>query len=62
VFPGGEQQLSRPLNDFTHGLDGVDEQIEDHLLQLDPISQNGRQVTRKMSLYRDATSLRFAAR
>ena len=34
---------SRPLIDFTHGLDGVDEQIEDHLLQLDPISQNGRQ-------------------
>ena len=40
IFPGPDPQLSRPLVDSTHGFDGVDDQIENHLLQLDSISKN----------------------
>ena len=46
IFPRADQQLSRPLADSTHGFDGVDDQIENHLLQLDPISQNERHFLR----------------
>jgi hypothetical protein len=36
----GDEQLSRPFRDRAHCLDGVDDEIEDHLLQLDAIALN----------------------
>jgi len=33
-------QLARSLGDLTHRFDGVPDQVEDHLLQLNPIPPN----------------------
>ena len=38
-----DQQLALPLGDRRHGLNGVDRQIDDDLLELDPIADHWRQ-------------------
>ena len=58
---GADQQLSRPLADAAHRFDGVDDQVEDHLLQLDSISLNERQALRELRLHRDAVLHHFAS-
>ena len=64
-FPGPNQQLSWTLAGSTHGFDGVHDQIENHLLQMDSVCQNERHVIRELSLQRDTrfrcTSLRASA-
>jgi hypothetical protein len=47
-------QLSRPLLDAVHRFNSVDDQVEDHLLQLHPISTNEWQAVRAFCLHRDA--------
>src|SRR5262249_48904945 len=42
-----------PLRNFAHRLDGVEDQIENYLLQLDSISSNERQALRELRLHRD---------
>ena len=37
-----DQQFPRSFAHLAHGLDGVEDQVEDHLLQFDPISLNRR--------------------
>ena len=59
-FRGADQQLSRPLADAAHRFDGVDNQVEDYLLQLDSISLNERQALRELRLQRDAVLRKFA--
>src|SRR5215471_17481278 len=43
-------------------MDGVDDQIKEHLLQLSPVSLNGRHSLRKMRLHRDAVFHCFSTR
>ena len=45
---------------LAHGLDGVEDQVEDHLLQFDPVSLNQRQALGEFRLHRDAVLRRFA--
>src|SRR5262249_56592875 len=40
---------------------GVDDQVQDHLLQLDSISLNERQAVRQLSLHRNTVLRRFAS-
>ena len=40
--PGADQRFSRAVTVAAHRLQGVDDQVEDHLLQLNPISLNER--------------------
>ena len=44
----------------AHCLDGVDDQVEDHLLQLHPVSLNERQTLRECCRHRDAVLRRLA--
>ena len=59
VLARGNRELTRSVSEAAHGLDGIDEQIHDHLLQLDPIRCNQSQVFRKPSLQPDAILLHF---
>src|ERR1700737_4173601 len=64
---GGDQQLSRPFQDRAHCLDSVDDEIEDNLLQLYPISFDEWQTLQELAtppefcLCRRAILLSFAA-
>src|SRR6516225_6614541 len=49
-FPGAYSELPRTLASSSHGFDGVDQEIENHLLQLDSISQDERQVIGELGL------------
>ena len=46
-FPRGDQQFSRAIADAAHCLDGIDDQVEHHLLQLDAIAWNERRAIRQ---------------
>src|ERR1700740_2786761 len=41
---GADEQLSLPFADAAHRLDGIDDQVEQYLLELDPISLHTRQA------------------
>ncbi len=47
------------LKPGSHGLDGVEDQVEDYLLQFDPVSLDRRQVLDKFGLHKDAVLHRF---
>src|SRR5580704_12505052 len=51
---GGDEQLSLPFRDRAHGLDRVDDEIEDDLLQLNAIPFDGRQTLPECRLHRRA--------
>src|SRR6266702_1467716 len=57
-----DEQLSRSLGDAAHRFDGVHDQVEDHLLQLDSISLNRRQCIRELRPHRHVVLQRFAVR
>ena len=52
--PRSDRQLPRPVADACHGLDPVHDEIEDDLLQLNPIAEHGRQRGRKVDSQRHA--------
>src|ERR1700733_8086846 len=54
------EQLSRAVRDCVHCLDGIDDEIEHDLLQLDPIPFDEWQAVREACLYGDLTLHRFA--
>src|SRR5437016_2459763 len=54
-FLAADEQLSRSLARAGHRLDCVDDQVEDHLLELDPICLDERQAL--CELRRTATRL-----
>src|SRR5262249_32569924 len=59
------QQLAWTIARTAHGLDGVDDQIEDDLLQLDAIRQDAWRLTPiigEANLQPDIAALHFAAR
>ena len=60
LLSSADQQLPRPLGDTAHRLDGVEDQIENYLLQLDSISLNERQALRELRLHRDIVFHHFA--
>ena len=39
---GADQQLARSLPDLAHRFNGVHDQVQDHLLQLDSVPENAR--------------------
>src|ERR1043166_10027465 len=53
VFAAGDQQLARAIALRSHRLDGIEDQIEHDLLQLDAISINAWQPPGKVDLQRD---------
>src|SRR3546814_8146499 len=60
LFPSAYQQPARPFADTAHRFDGFDDQVKDHLLQLDSISLNDRQALRELRLHRDIVVHHFA--
>src|SRR5258706_1084563 len=50
-LPAADEQLSRPVAGAAHCLDGIHDQIEDHLLQLYPVALNERQAVREVCLH-----------
>src|SRR5262249_22957254 len=59
-FAAADLQFLRPLVQSPHRFHGVDDQVEDHLFELDPISINERQRVRELRLYQDAVLPRLA--
>src|SRR6516162_2589388 len=55
-------QLAYVQAALTHCLDRVQDQVEDHLLKLGPISCHGRQAFGKLRLYRNAVFHGFTPR
>jgi hypothetical protein len=52
-------ELARSVDGLTHRLDRIDDQIDDHLLQLDLISRDERQAVRNPCLPSDLISLQL---
>ena len=59
---GADQQRSAPSLNRAHGFNCVKNQIQDYLLQLNTICQDGDQVLRKTNLERDIASRNCASR
>ncbi len=53
--------MARPLADIAHRFDGVHNQIQDYLLQLDAIASNERQALCELCLQRDAIAQQLAS-
>jgi len=60
LVPGTDHDLSRAAVNADHGIRSVAEQIEDDLLQLDPISVDGRQVLRQLRPQDNVVPLKLA--
>src|SRR3974390_448448 len=60
VQRGAYVDLSRSLRRHIHGLDGVEEQIENNLLQLNMVTQNRRQLISQFNLERYLALLNLA--
>jgi hypothetical protein len=56
---GADQQMAGAPVTRAYCFDGVDDQIQDHLLQLDSIAIDRRQIVRKSSLDQNAVLRRF---
>jgi len=48
-----DQQLPRPLGNAAHRFNGIEDLIENYLLQLDSISSNEGQALRELRLHRN---------
>ena len=62
VRRGSNHHLPRSIRDRIHGFDTVYHQIENHLLQLDPIAQYAGKIDSQIHLQHDAGFLYFALR
>jgi hypothetical protein len=60
LLHSADHQLAGPLAGVAHRFDGVDDQVDDNLLQLDAIASNERQALRELRLQRDAIAQQFA--
>src|SRR5262245_47670291 len=54
VLLGADRQLSCPRRSRAHGFNRVQDEVQDHLLQLNAIAMNGRRLVSEPSLNRDA--------
>ena len=55
----GDRQLANSIADAGHRVEGIDNEIDDYLLQLHPISRDERQVVCKPGLQPDPIPLQF---
>src|SRR5262245_29202706 len=55
---GSDQQVPRTVVDANHRIRRVAEQVQDHLLELDPIGCEGRKILGELRLKHDAVSLK----
>jgi hypothetical protein len=56
---GHDRKLARSAADTAHRFDGIDDEIDEYLLQLDPIRREERQVSHKPALQADAIAMHF---
>ena len=56
---GSDQQLPRAIVHVNHRLAGVAEQVQDHLLELDTIAGDSREVVGELRLKRCSVSLKL---
>src|SRR5215831_17861934 len=59
---GSDQQLPRAIVHVNHRVGGVAEQVQDDLLELDPIAGDGREVLGELRLKNDAVALEVTQR
>ena len=59
---GFDQQLPRSILHVGHRIRGVAEQIQDDLLELNPIADDDREIIGELRLKDDATSLQVVRR
>src|SRR5262249_44886661 len=59
---GAYQQLPCPRLSRAHGFDRVQDEVQDHLLQLNPITLDGKQRVGKPRLNRDTILDDYASR
>src|SRR5258705_938510 len=52
AFEGAQDELALVGGTFRHGFCDLNDQIEDDLLQLDPVSENRRQFDIQLLIYR----------
>src|SRR6476469_8070490 len=57
---GADVQFAVAVLNATHRLDGIDDQVQHHLLQLDPIALDTRQLRRQLRAHCDAGFDSFA--
>ena len=57
----GHGQLPPAVADRCHGLDAVHDQVQQHLLQLDPVAQHRLRAGGQIRVQHDAVPLQFAA-
>src|SRR5262245_8658473 len=63
VLPfGSDQQLPRAIVHVNHRIGGIAEEVQDDLLELDPIAGDGREILGEFQLKNDAVSLQVAQR
>src|SRR6266566_4195074 len=63
VLPfGSDQQLPRAIVHVNHRVGGVSEQVEDDLLELDAIADDGREILGELQLKSDPVSLKVTQR
>lgn len=58
--PSADEQLSCPFSQAALRLEGIDDQVQDDLLQLHTVSLNARQLLGELRLYRDRVLLELA--
>ena len=47
---GTDHQTPRPIGNIAHRLDAIQDQIHDHLLQLDPVAHRGWEIGGQLGL------------
>ena len=62
VVPRHDRQEARAVADGAHGLDRIHDQVEEHLLQLDPVARHARQRPVELRPPRDAVAARLVLR
>src|SRR5690349_12655062 len=59
--PRSYGDYSRAIQDRAHGLDAVHDQVQQHLLQLNPVAEDLRLGAGQVGVKRDAVAMQLAA-
>ena len=59
---GSDQQLPWPIFNIAHRVRGVAEQVQDHLLELNAVTCDKREIIGKLRPQNHSVSLKFAER
>src|SRR5438067_8653975 len=60
VGAGGDHQLPRTICDGAHGIARIQQQVDDHLLELDAVASHWWQVRSKLESYSHVLTLELA--